>query len=1216
MTVRNDLIGLQKALFDFSKRNPFVHVRQKNLWNPNEVGDLKLPEKLFKKANYYWKEYGLETTLEVHVFIKWIPPNEGGAFNKSYYCSPLFYRPSTLKRLRKIETSYTTESKAESFDVNPVLRHYFKLFFDYSWPEEITDLEYEISRITQAFNPSTIQNIEERINLLETFDEADEWQIITQRLIGNFNYKKSALGADYDKIIARPNHQVQTLLAGELDTEEKKSETLKPISFLDQSQKEVIQKALQGNIVIQGPPGTGKSHTIVAMIGAFLGANKKVLFVSEKRSALEVVNNRLEQIGLGNLVAYFNTNKDQKKAFYQGLKKTWEALNEHKFDRVELGRKRNEENVLKFYPDKLREYNSTVDGSLQDLITVLLDVNLPIAELKTIGKVPKYHEWHSNLAFLMKFQLEIPAVFGVETISNCDFVQLNSAVFSESEVVLALEKRIDNMTETLNAIQSIQINFNLDKSFDDFVKLALTASILKMIDKVQLDLLNVDSKHYKSFNIWAKKYQLLKTKISHVNSGNKKWTRKPSIAEIKELLDLLQTSERNQSSSILKILRRNPAKLKTAFQDFHAGISIHTKVELLEAVQMEWRLKGELDEVKVKLRHNLNIVDPDNEIDLIFNLRNKLDVVSQNEYLQILEHPNSAVLIQRLSEIHPEILKFNAQKRFLFFDNAIGSIRDFDLSLSRLKEKLPLINHWLPEIKQYYRMAPSVRYFLRENSHHLNRLNAMVAYRNLLELTRFESDFKSISGWEIEAAIKREKQNDRFKFQENISSIIDAARDRQAEAEKLSTKAGFKLNDLQKNQKKQYKTEKRTILHEINKQQRHLSLKSFFESTQEHLLKIQPVWVMNPLTVSENLPCAEDLFDVIIFDESSQIPLEDAIPAIHRSKQVIVVGDSKQMPPSAFFTSREDTKTVLDQSEHVFANRMLKWHYRSNHPDLIRFSNLEFYNGDLLTLPPKSAENPIEVKYVKGNYADGKNELEAIEVADYCNSLRPIAFKSILIIAFSQEHEKEIQRQLKGKELNNDERIITRNLENAQGIEADLVIVSIGYGKNEQGEFRLNFGPVNHMNGANRLNVLFTRAIEKLVLFTSVKSSDFGFSENKGVQVLKDYLFYAEELNTLNPPKISMPLAHLLIQGFLSKNEIMCSYYPAVNGIGLSSFIQHDKNRILLVDPGLIDGEVSDVASVLSVLSAQYDGFKVVLSLDLWLNRDRVESDLVKFFNV
>jgi hypothetical protein len=198
-----------------------------------------------------------------------------------------------------------------------------------------------------------------------------------------------------------------------------------------------------------------------------------------------------------------------------------------------------------------------------------------------------------------------------------------------------------------------------------------------MIDKVQLDLLNADSKHYKSFNTWAKKYQLLKTKISHVELGNKKWTKKPSIAEIKELLDLLHTSERNQSSSILKILRRNPAKLKTAFRDFHDGISIHTKVELLEAVQMEWRLKGELDEVKVKLRHNLNIADPENEIDLIFNLRNKLDAISQNEYLQILEHPQSVELIKKLSDIHPDILKFSAQNRFLFYDNKIDSIHEF-----------------------------------------------------------------------------------------------------------------------------------------------------------------------------------------------------------------------------------------------------------------------------------------------------------------------------------------------------------------------------------------------------------------------------------------------------------------------------------------------------------------------------------------------------------
>ncbi|NOQ70650.1 MAG: hypothetical protein GQ574_01530 [Crocinitomix sp.] len=1216
MTIEKDLLALQKALFDFSKRNPFVHVNENKLWNPADTDGIKLPEKIFKKANYYWKEYGLETTLDVAVFIKWSPPNEAGAANKLYYCSPLFYRPCILKRSRKIETSYSSEITTENFQINPVLRHYFKLFFDYTWPEEIIDLQDEVSRLLNYFNPSIEPKDADspKISTVENFDETENWQLITRRLIGNFNYKKSALGADYDKIIVQPNSQVSILLQGEVDPEPKEGGDLHAISFLDQSQKAVIQSALSRNMVIQGPPGTGKSHTIVALIGAFLAADKKVLFVSEKRSALEVVNKRLMNIGLGALVAYFNTNKDQKKAFYGGLKKTWETLNENKFNRVELKSRSEGNNVLQFYPEKLIQNKKEINGSLQDLITVLLEYNLPLSQLIANGKVPEFHDWKSSQAFLKKIALDLPSAFGTKTIAQCDFVQLNAAVFSETDVLLALEKRIGSMTATLALIQAIQTDYDLDESFDGFVKLALTASILNMIDKVQLDLLNVDSKQYKSFNTWAKKYQLLKTKISHIEKGNKKWSKKPSMAEITELLDLLQTSERKQSSSILKILRRNPAKLKTAFQDFHTGISIHTKVELLEAVQMEWRLKGELDEVKIKLRHNLNIADPENEIDLIFNLRNKLDAVSQNEYLHILEHPHSAALIQSLSRIHPEILKFNSQNRFLFNENKINSIHEFDANLKSLKTKLPEMNHWLPEIKEFFKLAPSVRHFVQHNSHKLERLNAIVAYQNLLEITRFETDFKALSGWEIVNAVKRGIGNKKVQIKENITSIIDAARVKQNEAESLSTKAGFKLKEQQKRTKKQYKAQKRVILHEMNKQQRHLSVKAFFESTQDHLLKMQPVWLMNPLTVSENLPCIEDLFDVIIFDESSQIPLEDAIPAIHRSKQVIVVGDSKQMPPSAFFTSREDTKTILDQGEQVYANKMLKWHYRSHHPDLIRFSNLEFYNGDLLTLPPKFSECPIEVQYVEGNYASGKNELEAEHLAKYCQKTQSDQIKSILIIAFSQEQEKEIRRQLKALNLELDDKIITRNLENTQGIEADLVLVSIGYGKNENGEFRLNFGPVNQINGANRLNVMFTRAIEKMVVFTSVKAVDFGLSDNKGVQVLKDYLSYAEQLSTLNAPVSIKPLAHQLIHDLLLKNKIDFSFYPAGKGIGLSSFIQHKNNRILLVDPGLSDGEVTDIESVLTVLAGQYDDFKVVLSMDLWLNRDRVEADLVAFF--
>lgn len=1213
MNIQEHLIALKKDLFDFSKRNPFVHIKANKLWFLSDEETTARAAKLLKQADYYWKEYGLETSLEVAVFIKWSPPMVKQGSPNAFYISPLFYRPVKIKRIQKIETNYLANPLSENYFSNPVLRHYFSLFFNYNLPEELVDIELEINRLLSFFN-DTAQESTEKLTLSDDLDETDAWQLIQKNAVGNFNYKKSALGADYDRITEQPNNQIIRLLSGEKEHVTPVNSEVKTISFLDGSQREVIEKALTESCVIQGPPGTGKSHTIVALIGALLMQQKKVLFVSEKRSALDVVHKRLTKKGLGLLVAYFNTKKDQKKAFYVHLKMAWEKLNAPHFADSKHSLVVDATDLFQLYPAALNARSPSLNASLSELIEDLLAADKPLSDLGATGKTPAYADWKEAYPALLGLEGVLVKSFGENFLGSTDLIWMNSVVFSEPEVIVVLEKRLLSMLQSIDRMNALQQQYGLNENFNQLVKLALTASILTMVDRVQMDLLNDESKKYKSFNVWAKKYQLVKAKLKQAEQANQKWTRKPSMSEITELLDLLANYQKKRSFGVLGRLRRNPEKLKSRFTDFHAGIGDHTKIKLLESVQLEWRLRGELEELKIKLKHNLSIADPDNEIDLIYNLRNKLSAVSQNEYVQILEHENAAELIHDLSELHPDILQFNAQNRFLFQEYEIENVKDYAKRLSSLLEKLPLLNHWLPEFKRFFKLPINVRQFVQRNLAEVNHLNAVVAYQNLLEETRFTPQFKNLSGWDLMEEARRVVKNEAILNKQHAAAIIENARLRQSEAETLLARPGFKLKEIQKKEKALYRTEKRMILHEINKQQRFMSVKSFFEGAGQHLLKIQPVWMMNPLTVSENLPCSPDLFDVVIFDESSQIPLEDAIPSIYRAKRVVVVGDSKQMPPAAFFSSRDDIRTILDQAEQVLPNTMLKWHYRSKHPDLIRFSNAEFYNNELITFPPQKPQCPIEVKWIEATYNEGKNPVEAKAIATYCAKLVLEVRKKIVIIAFSQEQEKEIRLHLNPIGLTDHPQITIRNLENAQGIEADFVLVSMGYGKNDSGDFRLNFGPVNQANGANRLNVLFTRAIEKMVVFTSVKSTDFGFSNNSGVQLLKDFLAFAEGLEETVPPRIEMPLSHLKVNNLLAEQGANFVYYPAKNGIGFSSFIQHESNKIIAVDPGLNTSEGEDVLGILTVLQDQYAEVKVVLSLDLWLNFDRVKEDLATFF--
>jgi superfamily I DNA and/or RNA helicase len=1221
MEVTSELIALQHALFDFSKRNPLVNVNFKSCYFPDEpVDQTSILKKLHKKSEFYWKEYGLATSLDVYLFIRWSPPQKmGGTSAKVFYTSPLFYKPILIKRKDRISTLYQIQEEEMDapFLANPILQHYFKLFFDYDLPSATEDLSEEMDRISAFFYAQeNYAQSEEKITIRLDYNEEETWQLIKKRAVGIFNYKKSALNADFEKIILEPNEQITQLLGDStVEYELNKEIPSRLISELDPSQLNVIGQALNRNVAIQGPPGTGKSHTIVALIGAFLAENKTVLFVSEKRSALEVVSNRLADKWLRHLTAFLSTKKDQKKTFFNELKLTWDLLTNAQNSPPKKGESKTfENNLLSFYPAQLLSFREKLDGSLSELVAILLNAGILPAGLFANGHVPTYADWKKNLPFLLQFEKNVLEDFRAGSIATADFVELNSVVFNENEVVISLEKRLNDLLLNLEKIEAIQEKFGFDVSFDHFTRLCLSASILTMVDKVQIELLRDDTKKHTQFNSLAKKYNLLKSRLQQAEIGNQAWSKKPSLAEINELLGLLSDQEKQPKKGFLSLLRKNPAKLKTAFIDFHPTIGGHTKVKLLELVQLEWRLKGELEEVTINLKHDLNISDPENELELIFNLRNKLASVSHNEYLFLLEHQNSSELMVELSQMHLEIQKFNAQNRFIFQNTDIESIKTYAKGIRNLKSKLPIINHWLPELKAYFKLPAPIRNFIQANPVPVSKLNLMVVYHNLTEETRFESSFKQLSGGSLMEALQINRKNLVLTNQENLALICGHPQLAQQKAEDILSKPGFKLSKIEKDIKSTYRKEKRILLHEMNKQRSHLAVKTVFEATQNHLLKIKPLWMMNPLTVSEYLPCEADLFDVVIFDESSQIPLEDAIPAIYRAKQVVVVGDNKQMPPSAFFSSKAEIKTILDQAETVYANFMLKWHYRSKHPDLIRFSNSEFYQNDLLTFPPQVDGSPFELISTNGVYTDGTNEQEAKAIGDYCLQLNT-SEKTVLIIAFSQAQEKEIQKELKKRGIHQKSHFQIRNLENVQGIEADLVLLSICYGKNPAGEFRLNFGPINQVNGANRLNVLLSRAIEKMVIFTSIQSTDFGYSDNKGVQTLASFLRYVETYSTKNTVSENLAVTHQLVEKILLRSEKKIDYYRAIDGIGMSAFIHRGTNRVLLVDPCLLENETDNLQGLVNVLEKQYAAVKIVLSLDLWLNFDRTEKEIIAYFS-
>jgi superfamily I DNA and/or RNA helicase len=262
----------------------------------------------------------------------------------------------------------------------------------------------------------------------------------------------------------------------------------------------------------------------------------------------------------------------------------------------------------------------------------------------------------------------------------------------------------------------------------------------------------------------------------------------------------------------------------------------------------------------------------------------------------------------------------------------------------------------------------------------------------------------------------------------------------------------------------------------------------------------------------------EQLFDVGIFDEASQLPLQNALGTIQRSKRILVAGDHQQMGPSSYFKSGNgEVVDLLHQASYYWQNVALKHHYRSEHPALIQFSNRHFYNNELVAFPSvKQEKSPIVWHFIEqGRFIDRKNQLEAKEVAQLIEK-EINGTNHLGIVAFSETQLHEISACLSPKTLQiledriENDTAFFKALENVQGEECDHLIISFAYAYSEENEFHMRFGPMNSKNGSKRLNVLLTRARKKIDFFSSVKSSDFKLSSNESINLLRQFLHQIE----------------------------------------------------------------------------------------------------------
>lgn len=342
-------------------------------------------------------------------------------------------------------------------------------------------------------------------------------------------------------------------------------------------------------------------------------------------------------------------------------------------------------------------------------------------------------------------------------------------------------------------------------------------------------------------------------------------------------------------------------------------------------------------------------------------------------------------------------------------------------------------------------------------------------------------------------------------------------------------------------------TEMHLLRREINKQKRHIPIRQLLKRAGKALQELKPVFMMGPMSVAQYLELGALEFDIVVMDEASQLRPEDAIGAAARGKQLVVVGDRKQLPPTSFFDRLSDSsddeidddapaavtgmESILDICEQLFTpNRSLRWHYRSQHESLIAFSNHHFYKNLVVFPSPYSKARRLGVKYRylrNGVYKDRQNFYEAERVVDaVLDHMVRYQDTSLGVVTLNQTQRELVEELLEMKLKNFPEGeafknkweaegwpFFVKNLENVQGDERDVIFISTTFGKAPgTTRPRQNFGPISRPDGWRRLNVLFTRSRQRIELFTSMLPEDIVVDEKTplGTKALRDYLDFAK----------------------------------------------------------------------------------------------------------
>ncbi len=956
---------------------------------------------------------------------------------------------------------------------------------------------------------------------------------------------------------------------GHLD-EHLRPEDVHHVVDADSSQALAILDVSNGrNLVIQGPPGTGKSQTITNIIAEAISQNKKVLFVSEKMAALEVVKRRLDDLDLGDACLELHSHKTTKGAVLDELKRTLargrpsiERLDD---DFIALGRAR----------DSLNEYAKAVNSPVGDTGVTPFDafgLRMRVCSLDRDGN-----------------PLRRPAADGIDSWTRLEFDEKRSVVahlqdclarvgvlkdhaFWGSGLRVVLPSDTDLLRESIGAAtESLESLVHAASSLGGLMRLSPPQG------GAQAERLQHTSKHLigapnlRGVNLGASEWKDRRNDIRELRESGTQWARLhdeyDSIlipdawgANVWDIRRTLDTTGRRVFRFLSLKYRRAKEQLAMMCKGELPG-DLDGQLTLADAIIEERQLRQAIDRLSPAASAALGGLWREERtdweaaslvIDWMLELFAGIDeerfdpgiVIALDEGLEIGGLPESLKRYRDALDTYRgcvkdvlNALEMDVEKRFGHPDG---------LAALPFQEQGYILAGWssrMYDIQDIAAVNNALAVAQEKGLHALVELaeewpNMAVRLTDCFDLARYDgivrrafSERPALASFDF--SIQETRLED---FRRMDSLVLDHNRVRVARthSQGLPNHSGAgQLGALRR---------------EFEKKSRHLPIRRLMNRAGNPIQAIKPVFMMSPMSIASYLEPGGVNFDLVVFDEASQVKPVDALGALIRADKSVVVGDDRQLPPTNFFDSitqtedEEDENSVTTDIESILGlmrtagcpDRMLRWHYRSRHESLIAVSNHEFYNNDLVVFPsPDSSRQSSGLKYhhnPNSVYDRGKSRTNRIEAEQVATAIMEHAQQhpdlTIGVAAFSTAQMQAILDELEKMRRQDtscesffgahpEEPFFVKNLENVQGDERDVIFISVGYGRDANREVSMNFGPLNKDGGERRLNVIITRAKRRCHVFTNLHADDIrlGGPGSAGLRAFKMFLAYAESGN-------------------------------------------------------------------------------------------------------